>query len=123
MHFRGILGIALPVAIDENGVGTELFRRPEWHRRMDTKFPSLIRGRCDYSAFTALPAYYNGFAFKRRIKQLFHGDKKCIHIYVEDGSRECSHGRMGAEHARTLILLFTPRTLALPVIAVRVRKP
>ena len=74
------------MAIDKNRVRTLLGRGPQWHGRMHAKLARFIRCSRHHAALVPLPANHHGLAFQRGIKQLFHGDKECVHIDVKDDS-------------------------------------
>ena len=88
-HFAGLLGIfliKLHVTIDKNCMWTLLGCRAQWHGRMHAEFAGLIRRSRHHAALVPLAANDYGLAFQRRIEQLFHRDKKCVHIHMKDDS-------------------------------------
>ena len=58
---------------------------------MHSEFAGFVGSGRHYSALMALASDNNRFPFQRGIEQLFHRDKKGVHVYVEDGAGESSN--------------------------------
>src|SRR5690242_12732773 len=59
---------------------------------MDTVSPGFITRRRDHPAAIRLPAYDDGLAAQFGTLQQLHGNKKCVHIHVQNGS--CVEGKL-----------------------------
>src|ERR1700683_899528 len=87
------------MSIDEDGLWTKLGRGSQRQGRMYSELARLVRSRRNHSALMALSADHNRLALECRIVQLFHRDKECVHINVEDGAGESRQAR-GDGHER-----------------------
>ena len=63
------------------------------HRGMDSEPARFIAGRRHHAATVRLPADNDGLAAQLRTFQQFNGNKKRVHIHVQDRSYALSEGR------------------------------
>src|SRR5215472_7475279 len=59
---------------------------------MHAKFACFVRGCRDHAPLVRLPTDHDRFRFQRRVEQLLHRDKECVHVNVKNGSRRGQHG-------------------------------
>jgi hypothetical protein len=59
---------------------------------LDAIGPSGIRRSCDYATFVGAPCHHKGFAGEGGITALFDRTKKCVEVYVHDGTHHASFG-------------------------------
>jgi len=86
VDFFGTLTVALGMAVDKNCMRAKLRGCAQRKRRMDSKFAGFIRCGGNHSALVALTADNDGFSFEGGVVEFFHGNKKSVHIDVEDGA-------------------------------------
>jgi len=91
----GEFTVTVGVSVDEDGVRAHLGRGAQRHGGMHSEFSRFVGSRGDDSAFVALSTNDYGFAFQRRIVELFHGDEESVHVDVEDGAGDGGLGRGG----------------------------
>src|SRR6266851_2144112 len=90
--------------IQENSVWTKFAGGSKRHRRLNSKFPSFVtRGR-NHAALVRPSANYNRFATQLRPLQQFHGNKKRIHIHMQNSS-------FGRQYRRIIMLRSKSRQL------------
>ncbi len=78
------------MAFDEDGVRAEFVGRAQRQRGVDAEFAGFVRCGGNDAALVALAADDYGFAFERRVEELFDRDEEGVHVDVEDGA---GHGR------------------------------
>ncbi len=73
------------MAVDEDGLRAEAGGGAQRHGGVDAEFARGVGSGRDHAALVGLSADYHGFAFERRIEELFDGDEEGVHVDVEVG--------------------------------------
>src|SRR5215470_18049624 len=79
------------MAVNEDGLRTELRSGTQWHGRVHAKPASFVGGGRNHAAFISLTSDDNSLAFQRGIEEFFYGDEEGVHVDVEDGFGSSSH--------------------------------
>src|SRR5581483_4364691 len=81
----GVFAIAVRVPLNKERLRAQSIRRPQRHRRMNTEFAGLIRGRGDYAPFVRPPAHHYGPPLEPAVIELLDGDEEGVHVDVKNG--------------------------------------
>ena len=81
-------GIFFVMAIEENRVRAETPGGAKRHGGVNAEFASFVAGGGDYAALIGPAADDDGLAAEFRALEQFDGNKKGVHVHVEDGGVE-----------------------------------